>query len=113
MNITTSQHIIDWLRARNISDEIIKKSNLSFDGRHIVIPVLDIEGTHIFNKYRRDPAGPEDVPKYKYETGSTSALYNAHTIKGAQNQTIFITEGELDCLVLNSFGFLADRKSVV
>lgn len=78
-----------------------------FDGTYIEIPIFDVYGHHIFSKYRKNPFSNDDSPKYKYEPGSTSTLYNAHTVVGLKNQTIFITEGELDALVLNSFGFLA------
>lgn len=107
MTITTSQQIHQWLISRNITPEVINKSKLFWNGTHIEIPIFDITGKLLYKKYRIDPFSDIQLPKYKYDKGGISALYNVHTIAGLQHQTIFITEGELDSLVLNSFGFYA------
>jgi DNA primase len=107
MTITTSQQIHQWLIRRNITPKVIESSKLFWNGTHIEIPIFDITGKRLYHKYRKDPFSNDDSPKYKYDAGGMSTLYNAHTIRGLQDQTIFITEGELDCLVLNSFGFFA------
>lgn len=107
MTITTSQQIHKWLTSRNLTQEVIIKSKLLWNGTHIEIPIFDIRGKLLYRKYRIDPFSEIQIPKYKYDAGGMSALYNVHTIAGLQDQTIFITEGELDSLVLNSFGFYA------
>jgi len=107
MTITTSQQIYKWLTDRNITTEVIKASKLLWNGTHIEIPIFDAHGKLLYRKYRIDPFSDIQTPKYKYDKGGVSALYNAHTILGLKGQTIFITEGELDSLVLNSFGFYA------
>lgn len=102
--------ILLWLHLRGITDEVIKKSRLAWNGDEIVIPVFDADGKFLFNKYRRNPASDEG-PKYRYEKGSTTALYNVQTITGKEagdfQNPIFICEGELDALLLNSKGLLA------
>ena len=91
----------DWLHRRKISDSILNEFNVHWGsnptfGECIVIPVHDIEGNVIFNKYRRSPL--QDVkPKYLYDRGSKSSLYGIH--KAKDSKTILITEGEMDCLV--------------
>ena len=85
---------------RGISDEVISTYELSWDGSHIVIPVHDIKGNHLFNKYRRDPESTEG-PKYKYEAGASSVLYGLKTLN-KENKMLVICEGELDCLRLLS-----------
>lgn len=92
-------YIIQWLENRNITTDVIKKFDIGFNGKDIIIPVRDIEGKLIFNKYRRNPQSMEG-PKYKYETGAKSTLYGLD--KSINEKTIVICEGELDCLVLLS-----------
>lgn len=100
------ERINQWLLKRGISQEAINTSGISFINGRIVIPIKDHLGNFIFNKYRRDPEQSEG-PKYTYEPGSIATLYNAHTVVGKHNEDIFVVEGELDCLLLNSLGFNA------
>lgn len=93
--------IRDWLNARGITDEVIARRELSYDGR-IVIPVFNTEGDFIFNKYRRDPE-ETDGPKYTYDKGAVSTLYAIDNIVPG----VIICEGELDVLALESRGFPA------
>lgn len=97
------EQIAEWLSKRGLTQSVIESAQLSWNGDELVIPVFDLDGKHLFNKYRRNPAST-DGPKYRYEKGSTSALYNLHTIQGVTDKPIFICEGELDCLLLNSLG---------
>lgn len=97
--------IIEWIHARGISDAVILANGISWNGTHIVIPVKDVNGTVLFNKYRRDPFGPTDQPKYKYEAGTTAQLFNAHKL--GERNTVIICEGEMDALRLESAGYLA------
>ena len=99
------ENIKKWLNNRGITDEVIKNNNLDWNGTHIVIPIYDPAGNFLFNKYRRDPFGPEDLPKYKYDAGSSAQLFNAHKL--GDQYTVIITEGELDTLALEARGHLA------
>ena len=107
MTTNKEQEINQWLLNRNISQEVIDNSGIYFDGDRIVIPVKDEYGHHIFNKKRKDPWANDGTSKYIYETGSIATLYNVHTVVGKRGEDIFITEGELDTLVLNSLGLNA------
>jgi len=110
MNITTdkSQQVFNWLKERGLSDEVITNAKLEWNGQEIVIPIFDKEGNFLFNKYRRDPFTTDDsIPKYRYEYGSTATLFNAHTVNNKKGELIFMVEGELDCLLLNSLGLNA------
>jgi len=100
------EKITNWLLARKISPSILEKSGVRWNGKKIVIPVRDLSGKVIFNKYRRDPfAVSSDEPKYSYDKGATSSLYGGHTL--AYGKPIFIVEGELDALLLQSCGLEA------
>jgi len=101
-----NEKIKEWLLARNISEKVISESNVKWNGMKIVIPVYDINGKLLFNKYRRNPyTQNSDEPKYTYDRGATGALFNIQ--KPLVPGPIFITEGETDALVLNSFGLNA------
>ena len=111
MNITTSQPVLidpitKWLLDRNISYEQLTLSGISVRDNRITIPIRDDTGTVIFNKYRRSPFS-QDGPKYTYDSGTTASLFNAHTITELRGEQIFITEGELDAILLNSYGLKA------
>ena len=96
--------IIEWLNARGITDAVAEANGLDWNGTQLVIPIKDPAGNFLFNKYRRDPYGPEDVPKYRYETGSTAQLFNAHKIKDAP--FVVICEGEMDAIRLEVEGIV-------
>lgn len=97
------ENILEWLHKRGLSDAVIEAAHLSWNGEEIVIPVFDGDHKHLFNKYRRDPFGSEG-PKYRYEKGGTTVLFNLHTIKETGTSPVFICEGEFDALLLNSKG---------
>ena len=48
----------DWLAGRKISEAVQEEFNLSFED-NITIPIYDIDGEFIFNKYRRSPLSEE------------------------------------------------------
>ena len=98
--------ILEWLRDRGLTNETIKISKLSWNGYEIIIPVFDKNGILLFYKYRRKPSS-FDGPKYRYETGSTASLYNVQTLENITDEPVFICEGELDALLLNSMGNIA------
>ncbi len=102
MQNNTSQH--KWLLDRGISEEVLHAHGIICDDK-ITIPVQGTNGVFLFNKYRKNPFIQNDAPKYMYDKGATSALYNAHL--PIKDNKVFICEGELDCLRLNSMGLSA------
>lgn len=106
--ITTMQDdtdfMLNWLRTRGITDQVITEAKIHWGsqstlGPCIVIPVCDVDGAFLFNKYRRDPRF-DLKPKYLYDAGGITALYGVESIKDAPS--VIITEGELDSLVARS-----------
>ncbi len=95
--------IITYLHERGLTNAVLKRNKITWDGARIVIPVFDKDGIWLFNKYRRDPA-LNDGPKYTYDKGSTSSLYGAEKI--ASGNPIIICEGEFDSLILEAQGFV-------
>lgn len=108
-----------FLNKRGITDKIIDafsihSSDVPTLGLHnsIVIPVRHIDGTHSFNKYRRDPMEGPVKPKYLFERGGKVTLYGAdklvaHVDPLMAKTHVVITEGELDTLVCWSAGIPA------
>ncbi len=107
MDTRTRQEWINWLSdERGISPSTMIDAKLSIDVEkgELAIPVFDTEGEILFYKYRRAP-WRENGPKYRYETGSTAALYGAETLASIDaGSQVIITEGELDALALRSLG---------
>lgn len=98
------EYMMGWLKARGITDTVIAEANIHWSdnsaiGSSIVIPVYDVDGNFLFNKYRRDPRF-DIKPKYVYDAGGKTSLYGAHEAKKAKQ--ILITEGEMDSLVARS-----------
>ena len=96
--------IKQYLNDRGLSDEILILNEISWDGTKIVIPIFDINGMFLYNKYRRDPS-IDSGPKYMYDVGSKITLYGIHHLK--LNHEVIICEGEFDALILQSKGFCA------
>lgn len=97
--------IKEWLNARKLSDAIIEEYGIYWDGKRIVIPIHDVMGNVLFNKYRRDPIS-NDMPKYRYDKGGTTTIYGTRELERADNY-IVLCEGEFDALCLLSQGIPA------
>lgn len=101
----------EWIvKERCISLEVARDAGLLYRGPlsgSLVIPVYDIDGAHLFNKYRRSPilsAGP----KYRYDAGASRALFGAEQLKDlAPGSLVIVSEGELDALALRTLGYTA------
>lgn len=105
MNMLTPT-IKKYLLDRGLSESVIKESDLDWNGSQIIIPIKNLLGHKVFCKFRKDPANTDKAyPKYVYDRGAYVELYNAHKIKNSN--TIYIVEGELDALRLESAGFPA------
>lgn len=123
-----------FLNKRGITDKVIDAFSIHSEDvptlglrNSIVIPVRHIDGTHSFNKYRRDPMEGPVKPKYLFERGGKVTLYGADMLvahESARNTLVYkdvaelgvsltrktaviITEGELDTLVCWSAGIPA------
>lgn len=103
------QNIKEWWNTRGVSDVILDEYEISWNGSEIVIPIKDITGKILFNKYRKNPFNLENSgPKYKYDKGGSVTLYNETILsKSSANEPVFILEGEGDVLTITSFGFKA------
>lgn len=97
--------IRNWLIDRGISNEVINRNYLGWNGKAITIPVFNDEGEFVFFKFRKSPNDQTEGPKYWYEKGNEAMLYNAQHL--GTSKGIVICEGEFDCLALSSQGMTA------
>lgn len=92
----------NWLVKSGITEDVQEIFSLSTATHDILdeciaIPVHDIDGIFIFNKYRKNPMLDDKRPKYLYDKGGVVTLYGY--FKAKEHKTILITEGEKDCMV--------------
>lgn len=103
--------IKNYLNNRGINNNLIEEFKLGygeFYGKNwITIPILNKDGEPIFIKLRQDPDDATNDSKYKfYPPGKEAALYGVEHL-GAYTDTVVICEGELDAIILQSFGIPA------
>jgi DNA primase len=96
--------IREYLKARGISDRMVDRHFLGWNGRRITIPIFNREGQLAFFKFARDPGEEHASPKMLASRGSTLELYGWEVVLG-KPASIIICEGEFDRLVLEAYGF--------
>jgi len=97
------EKVAQWFSIRGIPQETLRRFNIHWNGKEVVIPIKDTSGKTLFNKYRRDPES-NDGPKYRYDTGGKVSLFNPSAL---EHDTIIVVEGELDAVRLEADGFHA------
>lgn len=97
------EKVAQWFSLRGIPQDTLKRFNIWWNGREIVIPIKDEKGKTLFNKYRRSPESTEG-PKYRNETGSHVTIFNPNAL---DSKTVILCEGEADVLRLETLGYPA------
>ena len=95
-----------YLNARGITDEIIDRFRLGYDGKRITIPITNQQGEIAFIKRASDPNAPDSEPKMLFPKGATTELFGWEHLNRPPRRLI-VCEGEFDRLVLESHGFPA------
>jgi 5S rRNA maturation endonuclease (ribonuclease M5) len=89
---------------RGLDKKTIVECQLGFDGERYTIPVRTADGELI--NVRRYKPGVESAQKMLNLTGhGAAAIYRADVLR--DNEAVVITEGEMDCILLNQFGIPA------
>jgi len=97
----------DWLKdQRGLSDDVINRFNIGWNGSALTIPIYNREGEYCFLKFRRDPRSNGDGAKYWYSQGSSAELYGWEHISNPKAMLV-ICEGEFDRLILETNGIPA------
>ncbi|HLY61032.1 MAG TPA: CHC2 zinc finger domain-containing protein [Terriglobia bacterium] len=95
-----------YLNERGISNDLIHRNFLGWNGRRITIPVPDRNGIVEFLKLAKDPDDSSNSPKMIATPGARADIYGWERVIANSGQLI-ICEGEFDRLVLESHGFAA------
>lgn len=98
--------IREYLHARGISDEVIDRHFLGWNGSRITIPVFNRTGVCAFFRLAKDPDDPSPNSKMLSSRGSHVDLYGWEVLR-LQPKRVIICEGEFDRLVLEANGFEA------
>lgn len=101
MSMTSSEEWENFLENQHkIKPEIWQKRGLRFDVESLYIPYYSSRGELLFEKRRREPDYKGDG-KYLYPSGAHVTLYPNCDL--SKHDQWVLTEGELDCLTLESF----------
>jgi DNA primase len=90
-----------YVNGRGISDAVIDRQLLGWNGHRITIPIHDRDGVLVSFKLARDPADSPTAPKMLYSQGATAELYGWEQVL-RHPAGIVVCEGEFDRLVLES-----------
>lgn len=98
--------IREHLHGRGISDEVIDRRFLGWNGARITIPVFNRKGVCASFRLGKDPDDKSDGPKMLSSRGSRVDLYGWEVLR-LNPKRVTICEGEFDRLVLEANGFEA------
>lgn len=98
--------IRQYLNGRGITDELIDRHLLGWNGWRITIPIFSGHEKVAFFKQARDPEDKGESPKMIAWPKGHLELYGRENLTGETSQ-IVICEGEFDRLVLEANGFKA------
>lgn len=98
------ERIRSYLNGRGITDEIIERRLLGWNGTRITIPVFNEKGVCTSFRLAKDPEDASDAPKMLSMRGAPVDLYGWDTLR-LKPRRVVICEGEFDRLVLEANGF--------
>lgn len=96
-----------YLNGRGITDAVIDRAELGWNGERITIPVYGRDGTLALFKLGKAPDDTSDTPKMLYYPAGAKVDLYGWDVLAAQPPFVIICEGEYDRLVLESHGFPA------
>lgn len=100
-------HIREYLRTvRGLTDAVIDKYELGWNGSRIVIPIRDREGRASFLRLGKAPDDLTAGAKMLSSFGSRAELYGWDRVHAGRDR-IIVCEGEFDRLLLESRGYAA------
>lgn len=97
---------LGYLEARGLTSETAKTWHLGLktdgDGVKWLLMPYVVDGAIVDVKYRSLPPAPK---RYTRLYGGDSILYGQHLLAGADQRTLYLVEGEIDCLSMWQHGF--------
>jgi DNA primase len=100
------ERVWTYLKCRGISDEIINRHFLGWNGSRITIPIFNRKGVCASFRLAKDPDDQSDSPKMLPLRDASVDLYGWEVLRLPPTRVI-VCEGEFDRLVLESNGFAA------
>lgn len=97
-------HRREYWHGRGLIDSTIDAHLLGWDGKRYTIPCL-YRGVPFGVKRRQSEIDDGIEHKYIMTTGSRAGLFNADVLW--ETDKVIICEGEIDCLLLNQYGYPA------
>lgn len=94
----------DLMSERGLSEDTIRKFEIGWDGSRYTIPVRNVDGKLVNIRRYKMHSTRDKMLNIQNHGGVT--LFNAPVLNGS-NQTIVVTEGEMDCMLLNQEGIPA------
>jgi DNA primase len=91
----------EYLRGRGIHRPTAEWFRLGLDAEWLVIPV--IWGGRVFSIKRRNMVNNSPMPKYLATPHSAPAIFNGDVLN--DSETVYIVEGELDCISMTQMGY--------
>lgn len=96
-----------WLKEqRGLSDEVITKFKIGFNGKALSIPLYGKDLKYGCIKFRKNPFDVSPSSKYWFTAGATAELYGWEHINDPK-PALIICEGEFDRLILETHGIPA------
>lgn len=95
-----------YLNTRGITDAIIERHLLGWNGWRITIPIPNRAGFTASFKLAKDPDDTSDAAKMLASAGAPAELYGWEHVRAGLDELV-ICEGEFDRLVLESHGVAA------
>lgn len=97
------QHLRTMRERRGLKRETIEDFQIGWDGERFTIPVRDADGK-LLNVRRYNPNAKQPKDKMKSWAVGTGArqLFGVDVL--ADNDTVIITEGEMDCIIGRQYG---------
>lgn len=95
-----------YLNSRGVTDSMIERYTVGWNGSAITIPVENESGAVVFLKTATPPAEGAGVPVFEIPHGAQPELYPWRTLTREIGRVV-IAANELECLALEARGFLA------
>lgn len=103
--LSTPQALSDFVSQRGITQDTIVKWNIGWNGQRYTIPVKDDNGDIINVRQYKMNAKATDNKMMNVPGHGSAAIFGQSVLKKVD--TVVITEGETDCILLNQHGIPA------
>lgn len=109
MELPSKVTLKDFAEYKGLSSDFLDAQDWKDDKRGVVIPFFDIKGDLVCEKIRVKYSGKD---KYEYRKHSDShevhnVPYGLHWLDAYEEDVLYITEGETDCITMRQAGFPA------